>query len=316
MSLGNCVSSPFLHAELINSPSQYSKLDSYDQKQELENKFCRDFACCGLQLNNLHQLLEHYEEYHLAHNNNPGNSNSNSEDEDKDQLHLKSVIALDPMQAESFMQHHSTPPPKKHLTTADLNMLENAQKYASRTNVQTLGTIVDGLHTPSLSPSESVVYGSQSFEQETSNTSTTKISKSHYEEHIEKPYRCLVEDCDKAYKNANGLKYHRLHGHCSPSEGSEALDANKPYTCSLGNCRKRYKNLNGLKYHTEHTHMIKMANLTSDMFLKNGTSSSSSTTTSTPLPQGEDQPSIPHHGLKRRLSSSSLSSASSYQTCL
>jgi len=180
MSLGDCVSSPFLHAELINSPSQYSKLDSYDQKQELENKFCRDFACCGLQLNNLHQLLEHYEAYHLAHNNNHSN-NSCSEDEDKDQLHLKSVIAFDPMQAESFMQYHNTPPPKRHLTTVDLNMLENAQKYASRTKVQTLGTIVDGLHTPSLSPSESVVSVSQCFEQEANNTGTAKISKSHHD---------------------------------------------------------------------------------------------------------------------------------------
>lgn len=172
MSLGDCVSSPFLHAERINSPSQYSKLDSYDQKQELENKFCRDFACCGLQLSNLHQLLEHYEEYHLAHNNN--NNSSSSEDEDRGQLHLKSLIALDPQQAESFMQHHGTPPPKRHLTTADLNMLENAQKYASRTKVQTLGSIVDGLHTPSLSPSES-----QRCEQETNNASTIKSTKSH-----------------------------------------------------------------------------------------------------------------------------------------
>lgn len=179
MSLGDCVSSPFLHAERINSPSQYSKLDSYDQKQELENKFCRDFACCGLQLSNLHQLLEHYEEYHLAHNNNNNNNNSSSsEDEDKGQLHLKPLIALDPMQAESFMQHYSTPPPppKRHLTTADLNMLENAQKYASRTKVQTLGSIVDGLHTPSLSPS-----GSQHCEPETNNASTVKNTKSHHD---------------------------------------------------------------------------------------------------------------------------------------
>lgn len=204
MSLGDCVSSPFLHAELINSPSQYSKLDSYDQKQELENKFCRDFACCGLQLNNLHQLLEHYEEYHLAHNNNQSSgsssSSSNSEDEDKDQLHLKSLIALDPMQAESFMQHHSTPPPplaKRHLTTADLNMLENAQKYASRTKVQTLGTIVDGLHTPSLSPSESVVYGSQCLEQEANNTSTAKISKSHHDG------ECIALSTDERIRGAN-----------------------------------------------------------------------------------------------------------------
>lgn len=44
---------------------------------------------------------------------------------------------------------------KEHLTTSDLNMLENAQKYASKRSVQTLDSIVDGLKTPSLSPSES-----------------------------------------------------------------------------------------------------------------------------------------------------------------
>lgn len=30
----------------------------------------------------------------------------------------------------------------------------------------------------------------------------------------EKPYRCIIPGCDKAYKNPNGLKYHNLHGHC------------------------------------------------------------------------------------------------------
>lgn len=44
---------------------------------------------------------------------------------------------------------------KEHLTKSDLNILENAQKYASKKSVQTLDSIVDGLNTPSLSPSES-----------------------------------------------------------------------------------------------------------------------------------------------------------------
>jgi hypothetical protein len=100
----------------------------------------------------------------------------------------------------------------------------------------------------------------------------------------DKPYRCHIEDCDKAYKNANGLKYHRLHGHCPPSNGDDIMDANKPFTCTLGVCRKRYKNLNGLKYHIEHTHMTKL-NLTSDMFIK---------------PEPEEDPS---KGRKRRMSS-------------
>jgi hypothetical protein len=29
------------------------------------------------------------------------------------------------------------------------------------------------------------------------------------------PYKCNVLGCPKAYKNANGLKYHNEHGHAS-----------------------------------------------------------------------------------------------------
>lgn len=98
-----------------------------------------------------------------------------------------------------------------------------------------------------------------------------------------------MEDCDKAYKNVNGLKYHRLHGHCPPNE--EEPDADRPFVCSIGTCRRRYKNLNGLKYHTEHTHSIKLT-LTSDMFIKTNS----------------NEP----HGLKRKLPSpTSLASESS-----
>ena len=30
-----------------------------------------------------------------------------------------------------------------------------------------------------------------------------------------RPYKCPAPGCDKAYKQMNGLKYHRLHGHCN-----------------------------------------------------------------------------------------------------
>jgi hypothetical protein len=112
----------------------------------------------------------------------------------------------------------------------------------------------------------------------------------------DKPYRCRVPDCDKAYKNANGLKYHRLHGHCQPSDGNEIVDANKRYICPLVNCRKRYKNLNGLKYHMEHIHMTKVANLTSDMLFKN----------EVPIKVEQDVEELPR-GRKRSLSSISSS---------
>ena len=71
----------------------------------------------------------------------------------------------------------------------------------------------------------------------------------------DKPYRCHVSGCDKAYKNPNGLKYHNQHGHCSmPGVTDEDKTNAKPYRCSFLDCGKCYKNLNGLKYHIEHSH--------------------------------------------------------------
>ena len=32
---------------------------------------------------------------------------------------------------------------------------------------------------------------------------------------VEKPFKCKTYGCDKAYKNMNGLKYHRTHGACN-----------------------------------------------------------------------------------------------------
>ncbi|KAK9494554.1 hypothetical protein V1508DRAFT_412753 [Lipomyces doorenjongii] len=87
----------------------------------------------------------------------------------------------------------------------------------------------------------------------------------------DKPYKCPVIGCEKAYKNQNGLKYHRQHGHQNqvlrqnedgtltvispdnefPYPDYPGLEKDKPYRCEV--CGKRYKNLNGLKYHRGHT---------------------------------------------------------------
>ena len=86
-----------------------------------------------------------------------------------------------------------------------------------------------------------------------------------------KPFKCPVIGCEKAYKNQNGLKYHKQHGHQSqqlkentdgtfsivdpatsiPYPGTVGMEKEKPYQCDT--CGKRYKNLNGLKYHRQHS---------------------------------------------------------------
>ncbi|KAK5171002.1 Transcriptional regulator of ribosomal biogenesis proteins [Saxophila tyrrhenica] len=86
-----------------------------------------------------------------------------------------------------------------------------------------------------------------------------------------KPFKCPVIGCEKAYKNQNGLKYHKQHGHQNqqlkenpdgtfsivdpttsvPYPGTLGMEKEKPYRCDT--CGKRYKNLNGLKYHRQHS---------------------------------------------------------------
>ena len=64
----------------------------------------------------------------------------------------------------------------------------------------------------------------------------------------DRPYKCKVDDCEKAYKNPGGLKYHMHHGHCEDTGDPVMNDIiHKPYQCSVEDCGKRYKNLNGLK---------------------------------------------------------------------
>ena len=90
-----------------------------------------------------------------------------------------------------------------------------------------------------------------------------------HEEH--KPFKCPVIGCDKTYKNQNGLKYHKQHGHQNqklhenpdgtfsiidpesnePYPDGMGYEKDKPYRCEV--CGKRYKNLNGLKYHRGHS---------------------------------------------------------------
>lgn len=106
---------------------------------------------------------------------------------------------------------------------------------------------------------------------------------------LSKPFRCPKPNCNKSYKQANGLKYHMTHGSCNFAppkdlEQVQALLASKrsareaagdddnmisegelrevereaerrlrPFACGVGDCQRRYKNMNGLRYHYQHS---------------------------------------------------------------
>lgn len=97
---------------------------------------------------------------------------------------------------------------------------------------------------------------------------------------LSKPFKCPKPNCNKSYKQANGLKYHMTHGSCNfappkdlehlqallaskrsqkseegePLSESELREVEKeaerrlrPYACGVGDCQRRYKNMNGLR---------------------------------------------------------------------
>ncbi|EGG00702.1 uncharacterized protein MELLADRAFT_117974 [Melampsora larici-populina 98AG31] len=68
----------------------------------------------------------------------------------------------------------------------------------------------------------------------------------------EKPFKCSVPGCEKAYKQQSGLKYHKTHGH--PSQTILTADAeSKPFICHDIVCGKRYKNIYSLRSHYQNT---------------------------------------------------------------
>jgi len=138
----------------------------------------------------------------------------------------------------------------------------------------TSGTIApSALHTPNPEPEIPLSAFGPIFDEDDGAESLERTEELYrlYQESIRqqeesKPHRCPVVGCDKAYKNLNGLKYHKTHGHqthqlqdngdgtysiinpdtSAPYPGSQGMEKEKPYNCDV--CGKRYKNLNGLKY--------------------------------------------------------------------
>ncbi|KAI9480502.1 MAG: hypothetical protein EXX96DRAFT_563032 [Benjaminiella poitrasii] len=310
----------------ITIPKQDINFDAYDfqlcvpqndikdafESKDLEASFCRDFACCGLVLEDLHDLLQHYEECHVRLESDDGSFfdedddvwsspslsfaslddtssaptspvlqtdmeaikkkaaaylsdlyntvNEEQEEEEEEEEEQQQIQDSNSNQKSSLSNNNSS---KKSSTTNNSKKRSYGQ-YSNGTNspsaldlltqsaVKKLALASSSLNggdvpTPILADEEFLAQAGALL---ASANSIFSLDSNN----ADKPYKCPVSGCDKAYKNPNGLKYHNQHGHCNLIE--DDLDSqSKPYQCTIGDCGKRYKNLNGLKYHIEHSHM-------------------------------------------------------------
>ncbi|KAL1920312.1 uncharacterized protein VTP21DRAFT_1458 [Calcarisporiella thermophila] len=220
----------FPNDELTPLPSPAAMDPENTTLTALERAFCRDFACCGQVLRDLHDLLQHYEENHVR-----DFEESSADETDATEEWEDPITPVDSV-GEWALGDAFVVGRKRRAESADFLAPSHKHfKHAIDPADEQDESLVspDLLTLLSVSSTPFPMYEWDPLRRET--------------EEEARPFKCMVEGCDKAYKNANGLKYHHLHGHCQSIE-----DPRKPYRCS--SCGKRYKNVNGLKYHMEHAH--------------------------------------------------------------
>jgi len=55
----------FSHLAFLSTSASSYTSDSGERLPKLEQSFCKGYSCCGLELDDLHGLLEHFEEHHV-----------------------------------------------------------------------------------------------------------------------------------------------------------------------------------------------------------------------------------------------------------
>ncbi|KAG5519390.1 hypothetical protein PMAC_002017 [Pneumocystis sp. 'macacae'] len=290
---------------------------------KLEISFCKDFNCCGVLLRDLHDLCRHYEEAHVRVEDErmlvsgrhclPGGQAPRTGWEGREgyegyevEMDFDQEFAFDQLfQSDTEKQGQNVVPMSVSTRDFLLSSSNMSTPQSSMPSTPTFDSSQEFL-VVDMEDTEAVVLNGTSLlaeewvkQQMMKKQRQQGISLSDTESQgtidspgsnfvvVDKPYKCPVPGCDKAYKNQNGLKYHKLHGHCTSSvmlqdtvvpvafsnegivvapKGNPVVE-NKPYKCEL--CNKRYKNLNGLKYHKAHSHrQISMAQVQREVLMQ------------------------------------------------
>ena len=208
----------------------------------LEDQFCKDYSCCGLQLGDMHELIQHFEENHVVIDSDMDEEDDlqfqfeNTQDmmdidDDKivnpSDIYQNDVVFGIPAFDTSVIRKRQSP-----------NNWKTPKKSDSPPNTFPLD--MEGPTTIIQATSELVVTDKKKI--------LTPQDKKLKKEKDDRPYKCKINGCLKAYKNPGGLKYHMHHGHCEDTGDPEMNNIiHKPYQCTVKECGKRYKNLNGLK---------------------------------------------------------------------
>ena len=216
----------------------------------LEDQFCKDYSCCGLQLDDMHELIQHFEEHHVV-------MDSDMDEGDDLQFQFETNNDVDMMDVDD----------ERNVAMSDIYQSEfnigipafDTSVIKKRTSIGWKQQPKKGESPPTTFPLDlkgptTIIEATQQVLVATESEISTLPEKRNGDrkpskrEKEDRPYKCKINLCNKAYKNPGGLKYHMHHGHCQDTGDPEMNNIiHKPYQCTVVECSKRYKNLNGLK---------------------------------------------------------------------
>lgn len=237
----------------------------------LEEKFCSNYNCCDLSLDNMHDLLQHIEECHVyALQGQYGNSIQPNE-ANGNMLSLQTQ--LHHMGVQHMNDDDELPFELEYMDDIDCS---NNNNGLSLTFTDIYLKNQHNNHTRNYSNSEFDSDISSDTTQAMNNTDDAAIalSAANIQEQIQLQIRQqlqqlntpfhisedieMISDCDMEMDKPDRSMISEDPSRSPVRQTNivvlEEDDVDKPFKCSVPNCNKTYKNPGGLKYHMQHGH--------------------------------------------------------------
>jgi transcription factor SFP1 len=218
---------------------------------------CRNYTCCGLQLNDLHALVDHFEDRHVlvvdpnAAPASPSFGPSGAFDVDDMELDDGGSSGASTPPPATPLSPRSSPPPGSVFDTSlvrsayatygefNTSLSAGSTPPPEEGRLNAPGCVPPAvLFSPGGSPSGSRTGSPVPRASAAAGPSTEKPAKAAVPRAsttvarpattllLSKPFKCPKPNCNKSYKQANGLKYHITHGSCSFAPAKEVTEVN------------------------------------------------------------------------------------------
>lgn len=226
----------------------------------LEDKFCKDFNCCGLQLNDMHELLQHFEECHVVVEDDDMDEDDDLQfqfdsaphaqnDMDVDHHHMQHRTAFSDMSYGAQRKVRSgTPSSNSQQPSVALSDI-----YQNDTVVSAFETSIIRKRTPS------------SQHDAMNNSSSASSSQPWLRPISDSPPKTFPVILPTAAQDTimeaspTSTTATLIAPSAADNESTDAKEYvderdDRPYKCKIAGCNKSYKNPGGLKYHLHHGH--------------------------------------------------------------